>query len=53
VPLLQWYTARVQRLTWTDRFVGRRFLEVMHLTETPRVLFHPYIVYRALAHGGA
>ncbi len=53
VPLLQWYTARVQRLTWTDCFVGRRFLEVMHLTETPRVLFHPYIVYRALAHGGA
>ncbi|HEY2387449.1 MAG TPA: FAD-dependent monooxygenase [Candidatus Binatia bacterium] len=52
VPLLQWYTARVQRLTWSDHFVGRRFLEVMHLTETPRVLFHPYIVYRALAYGG-
>ena len=53
VRLLQWYTARVQRLTWTDQFVGRRFLEVMHLTQEPRSLFHPYIVYRALAHGGA
>ena len=52
LPLLQWYTERVQRLTWSDQFVARKFLEVMHLTEGPRVLFHPYIVYRALAHGG-
>jgi 2-polyprenyl-6-methoxyphenol hydroxylase-like FAD-dependent oxidoreductase len=49
-PLVNWYTERVHRLTWSDAFVARRFLEVMHLTTTPRTLFHPYIVYRALAH---
>ena len=48
-PLVNWYTERVHRLTWSDAFVARRFLEVMHLTTTPRTLFHPYIVYRALA----
>jgi 2-polyprenyl-6-methoxyphenol hydroxylase-like FAD-dependent oxidoreductase len=47
-PLVNWYTERVHRLTWSDAFVLRRFLEVMHLTSTPRVLFHPYIVCRAL-----
>ncbi len=48
MPLLHWYTRRVQQLTWRDPFVGKRFLEVMHLTKTPRALFHPYIVMRAL-----
>ena len=48
MPLLHWYTRRVQQLTWRDAFVGKRFLEVMHLTKTPRALFHPYIVMRAL-----
>jgi 2-polyprenyl-6-methoxyphenol hydroxylase-like FAD-dependent oxidoreductase len=47
-PLVNWYTERVHRLTWSDAFVARRFLEVMHLTTAPRALFHPYIVYRAL-----
>jgi flavin-dependent dehydrogenase len=48
MPLLHWYTRRVQQLTWHDEFVGKRFLEVMHLTKSPRALFHPYIVLRAL-----
>ncbi len=48
MPLLHWYTRRVQQLTWHDQFVGKRFLEVMHLTKSPRALFHPYIVLRAL-----
>ena len=46
--LLNWYTERIHRLTWSDPFVAGRFLEVMHLTATPRALFHPYIVCRAL-----
>jgi 2-polyprenyl-6-methoxyphenol hydroxylase-like FAD-dependent oxidoreductase len=48
MPVLHWYTRRVQQLTWHDEFVGKRFLEVMHLTKSPRALFHPYIVWRAL-----
>ena len=48
---LCWYTARIHRLTWSDRFTARRFLEVMHLTERPTALFHPYIVFRALTEG--
>jgi len=48
MPLLHWYTRRVQQLTWRDEFVGKRFLEVMHLTKSPAALFHPYIVLRAL-----
>jgi hypothetical protein len=48
MPLLHWYTRRVQQLTWQDEFVGKRFLEVMHLTKSPAALFHPYIVLRAL-----
>jgi 2-polyprenyl-6-methoxyphenol hydroxylase-like FAD-dependent oxidoreductase len=47
-PLMHWYTERVHRLTWSDTFVARRFLEVMHLTAAPQALFHPYIVCRAL-----
>jgi len=47
-PLVNWYTERVHRLTWSDQFVARRFLEVMHLTTAPSALFHPYIVCRAL-----
>ena len=49
--LLGWYTARIHRLTWSDRFTARRFLEVMHLTVRPTALFHPYIVFRALTQG--
>ena len=45
---LCWYTGRVHRLTWSDQFTARRFLEVMHLTARPTALFHPYIVFRAL-----
>jgi 2-polyprenyl-6-methoxyphenol hydroxylase-like FAD-dependent oxidoreductase len=45
---LCWYTGRIHRLTWSDRFTARRFLEVMHLTVGPAALFHPYIVFRAL-----
>ncbi len=52
MPLLHWYTRRVQQLTWRDEFVGKRFLEVMHLTKSPRTLFHPYIVWRALTAAG-
>jgi 2-polyprenyl-6-methoxyphenol hydroxylase-like FAD-dependent oxidoreductase len=52
-PLINWYTERIHRLTWHDRFVARRFLEVMHLTTAPPALFHPYIVCRALAAGRA
>ena len=48
---LCWYTARIHRLTWSDRFTARRFLEVMHLTVRPTALFHPYIVFRALTQG--
>ena len=48
MPLLHWYTRRVQQLTWRDQFVGQRFLEVMHLTRTARALFHPYILMRVL-----
>ena len=48
-PLVQWYTARVQQLTWRDEFAGKRFLEVMHLLRTPRALLLPYILMRALA----
>jgi 2-polyprenyl-6-methoxyphenol hydroxylase-like FAD-dependent oxidoreductase len=51
MPLLHWYTRRVQQLTWHDEFVGKRFLEVMHLTKSPSALFHPYIVWRALTAG--
>ena len=53
MPLLHWYTRRVQQLTWHDEFVGKRFLEVMHLTKSPSALFHPYIVWRALMAGTA
>jgi 2-polyprenyl-6-methoxyphenol hydroxylase-like FAD-dependent oxidoreductase len=49
--LMNWYTERVHRLTWSDAFVAGRFLQVMHLTAAPQALFHPYIVYRALAAG--
>ena len=48
---LCWYTGRIHRLTWSDRFTARRFLEVMHLTVGPTALFHPYIVLRALTQG--
>jgi 2-polyprenyl-6-methoxyphenol hydroxylase-like FAD-dependent oxidoreductase len=48
MPLLHWYTRRVQQLTWRDQFVGKRFLEVMHLVKSPSALFHPYILLRAL-----
>jgi 2-polyprenyl-6-methoxyphenol hydroxylase-like FAD-dependent oxidoreductase len=48
VPLVNWYTEKVHRLGCRDEFVGRRVLEVMHLTAPPQALFHPYIVYRAL-----
>jgi 2-polyprenyl-6-methoxyphenol hydroxylase-like FAD-dependent oxidoreductase len=48
---LCWYTGRIHRLTWSDRFTARRFLEVMHLTVRPTALFHPYIVFRALTQG--
>jgi 2-polyprenyl-6-methoxyphenol hydroxylase-like FAD-dependent oxidoreductase len=48
---LCWYTARIHRLTWSDRFTARRFLEVMHLIVRPSALFHPYIVFRALTWG--
>jgi 2-polyprenyl-6-methoxyphenol hydroxylase-like FAD-dependent oxidoreductase len=53
MPLLHWYTRRVQQLTWHDQFVGKRFLEVMHLIKTPRALFHPYILMRALTATGS
>ena len=53
VPLVHWYTERVHRLTWNDRIVARRFLEVMHLTASPRALLHPYVAYRALTLGRA
>ncbi len=52
-PALCWYTARIHRLTWSDRYVARRFLEVMHLTARPTVLFHPKIIFRALTTGTA
>jgi hypothetical protein len=45
---LCWYTGRIHRLTWSDRFTARRFLEVMHLTARPSALFHPRIVVRTL-----
>jgi 2-polyprenyl-6-methoxyphenol hydroxylase-like FAD-dependent oxidoreductase len=48
---LCWYTARIHRLTWSDREVARRFLEVMHLTARPTALFHPKIIFRALGQG--
>jgi len=53
MPLLHWYTRRVQQLTWHDEFVGKRFLEVMHLTKSPSALFHPYILLRALTSSAA
>lgn len=54
MPILQWYTARIHRLTWSDELVGKRFLQIMHLTERPTALFEPKILYRALtlASGG-
>jgi 2-polyprenyl-6-methoxyphenol hydroxylase-like FAD-dependent oxidoreductase len=51
VALVNWYTEKVHRLGCRNEFVGRRVLEVMHLTAPPQVLFHPYIVYRALTLG--
>lgn len=48
MPIAHWYTRRLQQLRWDKEFVGKRFLEVMHLTKPPRALFHPYIVWRAL-----
>ena len=48
VPLLHWYTARVQRLTWRDAFVGAPLPRGDAPHQAPRALFHPYIVYRAL-----
>jgi 2-polyprenyl-6-methoxyphenol hydroxylase-like FAD-dependent oxidoreductase len=48
MPLLQWYTARIHRLTWSDEFTAGRFLQVMHLTERPSALFHPRILFRAM-----
>lgn len=48
IGFLLWYTAQVHRLSWVDRFVAKRFLEVMHLLERPRALFHPYVFARAL-----
>ncbi len=53
VPLVNWYTEKVHRLGCRDQFVGRRVLEVMHLTAPPQALFHPYIVYRALTLGAS
>jgi 2-polyprenyl-6-methoxyphenol hydroxylase-like FAD-dependent oxidoreductase len=47
-PLLQWYTARVHELTWSDPFAALRFLEVMHLVRSPLSLFDPRIAARAL-----
>jgi 2-polyprenyl-6-methoxyphenol hydroxylase-like FAD-dependent oxidoreductase len=49
--LAHWYTDRIHRLSWSDRVVGRRFLEVMHLSASPCALFHPYVILRALTHG--
>jgi 2-polyprenyl-6-methoxyphenol hydroxylase-like FAD-dependent oxidoreductase len=51
MPLLHWYTRRVQQLTWHDQLVGKRFLEVMHLLKPPRTLFHPAILWRVLTSG--
>jgi 2-polyprenyl-6-methoxyphenol hydroxylase-like FAD-dependent oxidoreductase len=52
MPLLQWYTARIHRLTWSDELVAKRFLQIMHLTERPTALFAPRILLRALTAGG-
>lgn len=52
-PLAHWYTEQVHRLTWRDRAVAQRFLEVMHLSASPRSLLHPYVVFRALTQGWA
>lgn len=52
-PVLCWYTAKVHRLTWSDPYAARRFLEVMHLTTPPTALFHPRIIYRALTSGAS
>jgi 2-polyprenyl-6-methoxyphenol hydroxylase-like FAD-dependent oxidoreductase len=48
MPILQWYTARIHRLTWSDTFTAGRFLQVMHLTERPTALFHPRIFLKAM-----
>jgi 2-polyprenyl-6-methoxyphenol hydroxylase-like FAD-dependent oxidoreductase len=53
MPLVHWYTERIHRLTWRDRTVGLRFLEVMHLTASPRALLHPWVMLRALTAGRA
>ncbi len=42
---LCWYTGRVHRLTWSDQFTARRFLEVMHLTARPTALLIPILFF--------
>ncbi len=47
--LMNWYTSRVYQLTWQDRDIARRFLQVMHLMRGPEVLFAPRVLYHVLA----
>lgn len=46
--LLHAYTERIHRLTWSNRLVSLRFLEVMHLTRGPAALLDPRVVLAAL-----
>jgi 2-polyprenyl-6-methoxyphenol hydroxylase-like FAD-dependent oxidoreductase len=50
--VMNWYMGRVQRLCAHDPDVMRRFVGVMHMVDSPAVLFNPRTVLKVLLAGG-
>lgn len=48
LPLLHWYTARVQKLSGQDYRISGEFFKVLHFINTPAALFQPYILFRVI-----
>jgi 2-polyprenyl-6-methoxyphenol hydroxylase-like FAD-dependent oxidoreductase len=46
--LANWYVARMQRASQQDLTVYRTFLQAMHMTRSPIVMFLPAILFRVL-----
>lgn len=49
LPLLHWYTSRVNQLAGQDSRIAAEFLKVLHFINTPAALFQPYVLLRVIA----
>lgn len=45
---LNWYMGKINEMTWSDRGVAKAFLDVMHFQKSPKSLFSPVLLVRAL-----